>query len=105
MIPSNLRLQPQGAWRLIRGYVATRYSMGLPIVPVGRGSLRHIWAFDYLLGMGLPMRAHHVLSPFTVASSVLTECARESSATGGERPESVMPALTPQYDPPGSSPP
>jgi len=70
-------LVPKAVWSLGRAYVEARYWLGIPVIPVGKGFFPdHAWAAGSLGRAGVPVWAQKtVLSPLTVASSILTELA------------------------------
>ena len=64
-------------WPRVRDYVEARHSLGIPVIPKGRGVFpRHDWVSGLLVRAGVPLWARKtVLSPLIVASSILTELA------------------------------
>jgi len=64
-------------WLRVRDYVEARHSLGIPVIPKGRGVFpRHDWMSGLLVRVGVPLWARKtVLSPLIVASSILTELA------------------------------
>ena len=70
-------LVPKAVWLLGRAYVEARYWLGIPVIPVGKGFFpNHAWVADLIGRAGVPLWAQKtVLSPLTVASSILTELA------------------------------
>jgi len=61
----------------VRDYVEVRHSLGIPVIPNGRGVFpRHDWVSGLLARAGVPLWTRKtVLSPLIVASSILTELA------------------------------
>lgn len=74
---------PKWAWELMRAYVATRYHLGIPVIPEGHGLVkRPFFAFDALDKMGVPSTAQWPLIPLlipTVLAAELVNLAAESS--------------------------
>ena len=70
----------------VRAYVAARFAIGVPIIPVGRGLFpNHAWAVDLLGLLGVPTVVQRTaLFPLTIACGIGTELinAAAEHATG-----------------------
>lgn len=65
---------PKWAWELVRVYVATRYHLGIPVIPEGHGLVkRPFFAFDALDKMGVPSTAQWPLIPLLIPTVLAAE--------------------------------
>jgi hypothetical protein len=65
---------PKRAWDLLRVYVATRYRLGVPVIPEGHGLIKHpFFAFDTLDEIGVPSTAQWPLIPLLIPTVLAVE--------------------------------
>ena len=67
----------RAVWPFVHAYVGARYSLGIPVIPSGKGLFpRHDWMLNMFVRAGVPLWAQqNVLTPLIVVSSILTELA------------------------------